>query len=362
MKFHTSSSRHLTRSVMSAFAIAATLVAGAAQAALLGVQPGYPQMTYDNTGVTNFDSSTMKFNVDATPLTIKFNVGDPAPDDILGVRSVTLRAVVDGSCNVTGGDPSGTDLTVIGDVYDANFNLVMTGTLLTGKIVKMGSVPVPTNPGTAQYDFRFSTLGGLLVTGGQWPAGKDIGVLLTSQNSNFADCVHTFSGRALGTIGPIDPETPPPCSNVGAHSQGFWKNHLGSWPVDSVTVGGVTYDARTARNLMKRPPKGDQTWTLYRQLLAAILNVANGTCSSCIQSTIDAANQWLAAHPLGSGVKGSSPAWEGNGEDLAETLEAYNRGMLCAPRDRNPEGGGDEDTDDNGPGHDHGDHHNCRHH
>ena len=361
MRFQTNNSRHIIRSAMSAFAVIASLAAGVAQAALLGVQPGYPQMTYDNTGVTNFDSTTMKLNVDASPLTIKFNVADTATNDILGVRSVTMRAVVDGSCNVIGGDPSGTDLTIIGDVYDANYSVIMSGTLLTGKVVKMGGVPAPTNPGTSQYDFRFSTLGGLLVTGGQWPAGKDIGVLLTAENSNFVDCVHTFIGKAKGTIGPIDPEAPPPCSGIGVGSQGFWKNHLGAWPLANVTIGGVTNDARTARNLMKRPPKGDQTWTLYRQLIAAVLNVANGACSSCIQSTIDAANQWLVAHPLGSSVKGSSAAWEGNGEDLAETLEAYNRGMLCAPK-RTEEKGGDGDEDDtNGPGHDHGDHSKCRH-
>ncbi|MBI3442112.1 MAG: hypothetical protein HY052_09990 [Proteobacteria bacterium] len=83
------------------------------------------------------------------------------------------------------------------------------------------------------------------------------------------------------------------------------------------------------------------TWTLYRQLVAAILNVTSGTCASCIQTTIDAANQWLVAHPLGSGVVANSLAWDGNGEDLKETLEAYNRGMLCAPPRLEEKGEGD---------------------
>jgi hypothetical protein len=194
-------------------------------------------------------------------------------------------------------------------------------------------------------------------------------VVLTVENSSFVDCVQAFSGGAKGAIGPIEPEVPSVCSDKPARSQGFWKNHLGSWPVDNITIGGVTYDARQARNLMKRPPKKDMTWALYRQLIAAMLNVADGTCPDCIQETIDAANQWLIDHPLGSGVKASSSAWQDVGEDLAETLEAYNQGLLCAPRkhsgqhdgdDDNDHDGGDEDHDDHGPGHDHGDHSRCR--
>lgn len=330
------------------------LFSSAGSAALLGVQPDFPQTSFDNQGTTNFSNTNLAIN--GNLIGFKFLVSD-TPYFTFG--TVVINAKVSAACTVLSNDPN-PELTVVGDLYDPNtFALVLSGTLLTGEIAAIGVQSVSAT--TTAIDFRFNTAGGLLVSGGYWPAGKDIGAVMTVENSNFVDCVQAFSGGAKGTVGPIEPPAPPVCSTKGARSQGYWKNHLGSWPVDNVTVGGITYDARTARNLMKRPPKGDQTWTLYRQLLGAILNVANGTCPTCIQSTIDAANQWLIDHPLGSGVKASSAAWQDSGEDLKDTLDAYNNGLLCAPRDKTGESGGDEDTEDNGPGHDHGDHHGCRH-
>ena len=329
------------------------LFSATSNAALLGIQPGFPQSNYDNQGTTTF--SNMDLAVNASLVEFKFLASDIP---YLTYGSLTMNAKIDAACAVSS-NQTNPEITLVGDVYDPNtFALVLSGTLLTGEIAAAGFQSVSAT--TTAIDFRFNSAGGLLVSGGYWPAGKDIGAVLTIENSSFVDCVQAFSGGAKGAIGPIEPLTPPVCSDKGAHSQGYWKNHLGSWPVDNITVGGVTYTARQARNLMKRPPKGDQTWALYRQLIAAMLNVANGTCPTCIQATIDAANQWLIAHPVGSSVKASSAAWQDTGEDLKYTLEAYNQGMLCAPRDRVGEGGGDEEHDDNGPGHDRGDHHDCR--
>jgi hypothetical protein len=265
----------------------------------------------------------MDLGVNASLISFKFMVSD-SPFFIFGSTVITAR--ISAACGVASNEPN-PELTVVGDIYDPNtFNLVLSGTLLTGEIAAVGVQSV--NATTTAMDFRFTSAGGLLVTSGNWPAGKDIGVVLTIENSTFVDCVQAFSGGAKGSIGPIDPL--PPDSDVGAGSQGFWKNHLSLW-LGSVTVGDVLYDAATANNLMSRPPKGDQTWSMYRQLVAAILNVANGANSTCIQSTIDAGNAWLVAYPLGSGVKAGSDAWVGNGEDIKDTLDAYNNGQLCAP-------------------------------
>lgn len=330
------------------------LLSATGNAALLGIQPGFPLANYDNQGTTTFSSTNLAVN--ASLIDFKFLVSDAQPYLIFG--SMTINAQIDAACAVASNQPN-PEISVVGDIYDPNtFALILSGTLLTGEIVAAGFQSA--SPTTTAVDFRFNAAGGLLVSGGYWPAGKDVGAVLTIENSSFVDCVQAFSGGAKGAVGPIEPVTPPVCSDKGVRSQGYWKNHLGDWPVNSITIGGVTYDARQARNLMKRPPKGDQTWTLYRQLIAAMLNVANGTCPDCIQATIDAANLWLVSYPLGSGVKGSSSAWQDSGEDLKDTLEAYNQGMLCAPRDREPKGGGDEDHDDNGPGHDRGNHNHCR--
>jgi hypothetical protein len=306
------------------FAGAALCLFGAtANAALLGVQPGFPQSTYDNNGVTTFNA--MDLSVSATLLDFKFMVSD-TPYFVFG--SIAINARIDAACAVASNEPN-PEVTLVGDVYDPNtFNLVMSGTLLTGEIAATGFQSVSAT--TTAIDFRFNSAGGLLVTGGHWPAGKDVGVVLTVENSSFVDCVQAFSGGAKGAVGPIDP-LPPPVSDVGTGTQGYWKNHLSAWPLGSITVGDVTYTAATANNLLSRPPKGDQTWSMFRQLVAAILNVANGTDPSCIQSTIDAGNDWLTTYPLGSGVKASSPAWGDVGEDIHGTLDAYNNGQLCAP-------------------------------
>jgi hypothetical protein len=290
---------------------------------LLGIQPSFPQSTYDNNGVTTFNS--MNLSINATLLDFKFMVSD-TPYFIFG--SIAVNAIIDASCAVAGNDPN-PEVTLVGDIYDPNtFNLIMSGTLLTGEIVAAGFQSV--NATTTAIDFRFNSAGGLLVSGGNWPAGKDIGLVLTVENSSFVDCIQAFSGGAKGTVGPIDPLPPPP-SDVGTGTQGYWKNHLSAWPLDPISVGGVSYTAAMANNLMSRPPKGDQTWSMYRQLVAAILNVANGTNPSCIQTTIDAGNAWLATYGLGGDVKASSSAWVDVGEDIHGTLDAYNNGHLCAP-------------------------------
>ncbi|MEW6330087.1 MAG: hypothetical protein AB1560_01370 [Pseudomonadota bacterium] len=297
------------------------LFSGIGHAALLGIQPGFPQANYDNQGTTTF--SSMNLAVNASLIEFKFLVSD-TPYFVFG--SLVVNAKIDGACNVASNEPN-PEITMVGDIYDPNtFALVLSGTLLTGEIVATGFQSVSAT--TTAIDFRFNSAGGLLVTNGYWPAGKDIGAVLTVENSSFVDCIQAFSGGAKGSIGPVDPLPPP---GVGTGTQGYWKNHLSAWPLSSITVGGVTYTAADANNLLSRPPKGDQTWSMFRQLVAAMLNVANGTDPSCIQSTIAAGNAWLATYPLGSGVKASSSAWVDVGEDIHGTLDAYNNGQLCAP-------------------------------
>lgn len=116
----------------------------------------------------------------------------------------------------------------------------------------------------------------------------------------------------------------------GTGTPGYWKNHPDAWPVDEITVGGVTYTQDEAIALLDAPGKGDKTYDLFRALVPAILNVLSGNDSSCIADTIVAADAWLTTYPLGSGVKGG--LWNtSGGEDLLSTLDAYNNGLLCAP-------------------------------
>ena len=127
------------------------------------------------------------------------------------------------------------------------------------------------------------------------------------------------------------PYAPPiPITAPGTGTLGYWKNHPEAWPVDEITVGGVTYTRDQAIALLKTAGKGDKTFDLFHQLVPAILNVLVGNDGSCVGAAIAAADAWLAAHPLGSGVKAKDWTTSG-GDTLHSTLDAYNNGLLCAP-------------------------------
>lgn len=125
------------------------------------------------------------------------------------------------------------------------------------------------------------------------------------------------------------PERP---DNPGTGTIGYWKNHPEAWPVNAINVGGVDYTREAAIEWMDTPGKGDKTIDLFKQLVAAKLNVILGNDSSCVQDQIDDADTWLSSYPLGSGVKADSDAWQsGGGGVLHSHLTDYNEGKLCAP-------------------------------
>jgi hypothetical protein len=123
--------------------------------------------------------------------------------------------------------------------------------------------------------------------------------------------------------------TPPP-SGPGTGTPGYWKNHPEAWPVDNIIIGGVTLTRDHAIAVMNTSGKGDKTYDLFAQLVAAKLNVAIGNQPSCISADIQAADVWLAQHPLGSKVKANSPAWQAISASFTR-LDDYNNGRLCAP-------------------------------
>ena len=122
----------------------------------------------------------------------------------------------------------------------------------------------------------------------------------------------------------------PPVAQPGTGTPGYWKNHPDAWPVSSITVGGVTYTKAQAIAYLDGSDK-DKTRTMFSSLVSAKLNVVVGNDTSCVSSTIDAADAWMATYgPVGSGVAASSYAWK-VGEPLHRLMDNYNNGMLCAP-------------------------------
>jgi len=113
-------------------------------------------------------------------------------------------------------------------------------------------------------------------------------------------------------------------------SPGYWKNHRSAWRVEEIVIGGITYPKADAIAVMETPVRGDKTYTLFKALVAARLNVLSGADFSCIGEVISAADAWMAEHPAGSSVAGSSEAWK-FAEPLYLMLDAYNNGRLCVP-------------------------------
>ena len=107
-----------------------------------------------------------------------------------------------------------------------------------------------------------------------------------------------------------DPKTP-----------GYWKTHADAWPVDTITIGGMTY-AKADAIAMLGQVSGDKWSTLFRALVAAELNVADGCdAPGWIDDTMAAAHTWLSLNP--KGVAASSCAWK-SGECLYLYLDWWN--------------------------------------
>ena len=144
--------------------------------------------------------------------------------------------------------------------------------------------------------------------------------------------VCVICGDSDGKTGskPPKPPKPPKSSGPGVHKDKYWKDNPGAWPVDEITVGNVTLTKAEAIAFMeKSPDKKDMTYKLAKQLIAAKLNVLNGCDDTLIAATIAAADAWLVAYPLGSGVSDKkSPEWKNEGKRLEKRLKKYNDGHL----------------------------------
>jgi hypothetical protein len=117
-------------------------------------------------------------------------------------------------------------------------------------------------------------------------------------------------------------------TTVGTGTRGYWLNHEENWPLASMILGNRSYSMAECLAILKRPTKGDVTYSMAAQQIAAKLNLARGTESSCIASTVAAADAWLTTYPIGS--KPNNAAWT-VGDPIHDTLDDYNNGRLCAP-------------------------------
>src|SRR5262249_39117711 len=183
-------------------------------------------------------------------------------------KSVVARVVVGGDSTGVAISPDGAHAYVTAEgavvsVIDTATNTVVATVPLGG-----GGTGVAITPdGTHVY-----------VTNGGIPG--TVFVLATATNTVVA----TVPVGNVPEFVAITPAVQPP--NRCPQGQGFWKNHPGAWPVISLTLGSQTYTQAELLALFDTPPRGDASVILAHQLIAAKLNIANGSNPAPISSTI----------------------------------------------------------------------------
>jgi hypothetical protein len=149
----------------------------------------------------------------------------------------------------------------------------------------------------------------------------------------LCNTAYVFRATALDATGQLRISETITCATlpcVGGSSctytQGYWRNHPDAWPVTSLTIGTVTYQAAELMAILDNPAQGNGLVILAHQLIAAKLNIANGADPSAVQQAVtDAENMIgsLVVPPIGNGYL--SPDETGS---LTETLTEYNEGTI----------------------------------
>ena len=84
---------------------------------------------------------------------------------------------------------------------------------------------------------------------------------------------------------------------------GYWKNHPGKWPAQSLTLGTVTYNQAQLLQILNEPANGNGLLILEHQLIAAKLNALLSPPPAAIVAdiaTADALIGGLTPPPIGS--------------------------------------------------------------
>ncbi len=242
---------------------------------------------------------------------------------VLGVPSATLGGRVwldaDGDGRQGAGEPG---------IEDVRLRLVR-DTDGDGRLVSSRDVQLAADHSGARGNYVFAGLGagpffvdvvedtlprGLQLTGGNEPYDLPRGPYPLAESELHLEADFGYF--------PADPP--------GVGTPGYWKNHPEAWPRRRLQVGGIVREREELLALLWARGKGDKTYTLFRQLAAALLNAAAGNDWSCAWAAMEAADGWLVRHPPGSGVRARHPAWR-HAEAWKDELEDYNSGRSpCA--------------------------------
>ena len=177
----------------------------------------------------------------------------------------------------------------------------------------------------------------------------NIGALAKDANANItilvtATTAGTITNTASVISGVCDPnadnntvtqETTVNSPNKCPLPVGFWKNNPSTWAVNTLSLGNQSYIQAELLTLLNTAPRGDASVIVSRQLIAAKLNLANGSNPVPVSITIADADRLLASFSgkLPYNVATSSLIGQSMTSD-ANVLETYNNGILtqgCVP-------------------------------
>lgn len=149
----------------------------------------------------------------------------------------------------------------------------------------------------------------------------------------LCNTAYVFRATALDATGQLRVSDTITCATMSCvrgssctYSQGYWRNHPNAWPLTSLTLGTVTYQAAELMAILDDPARGNGLVILVHQLIAAKLNIANGADPSAVQQAVTDADNMIGAlvvPPIGDGYL--TPAQTG---DLTETVTEYNEGTI----------------------------------
>jgi hypothetical protein len=278
----------------------------------------------------------------------KGSTSDVEPLTINQGNSATATVIVD----VSGGPVTGLSGESVKDTA------TVTATSFTpGGTVTYTFYPTLTGTGTPISTQTVTLVGGLV------PNSAPTGALMPGGYSYVA--VYSGDSNYKGSTSAVEPLTI--IATTPALTWGFWKNHTGhdspvdAWPVGdfaitsdststvsfhgtkipggaknlgqvgpdtTMTVGGHTYSFANLQTIFASSVQGNGVINLGHQLIAAILNVANGAGTPTAISEIQQASDLLKTNSLVMGVsvvtQGSNPTLYAQLVELSSELDAFN--------------------------------------
>jgi hypothetical protein len=111
-------------------------------------------------------------------------------------------------------------------------------------------------------------------------------------------------------------------------TQGYWKNHPDTWPIESLMLGSIEYNREQLIAILQMPVSGNGILSLARQLIAAKLNLASGVHAGPIGAAVAMADAMIGAAilpPFGYGHLDP-----GQVSEVVMALDAFNNGQAGA--------------------------------